>query len=133
MNSMDCEVGTICYSRYAVGKDGRIAYERLRGKACRAVVVPMGEKVWYKKIRLGTESKNRAETEWYIGIWLGPAASSSETLIGTSAESQCHKKVCGNGEWDIQAILDIKGTPQRPGPNKPGLHIPIRIRSTYWK
>ena len=44
----------ICYSRYAVGKDGRTAYERLRGRTCKAVVVPMGEKVWYKKIRIGT-------------------------------------------------------------------------------
>ena len=34
----------ICYSRYAVGKDGRAAYERLRGRTCRSVVIPMGEK-----------------------------------------------------------------------------------------
>ena len=40
----------ICYSRYAVGKDGRTAYERLRGRSRRAVVVPMGEKVWYKNL-----------------------------------------------------------------------------------
>lgn len=39
----------VCYSRYAVGKDGRTAYERLRGRTCKAIVVPMGEKVWYKK------------------------------------------------------------------------------------
>ena len=31
-------------------------------------------------------------------------------------------------KWDIQAILDMKDTPQRPNPNKPGLHIPIQIR-----
>ena len=36
----------ICYSRYAVGKDRRTAYERLRGRTCRAIVVPMGEQVW---------------------------------------------------------------------------------------
>lgn len=35
----------ICYSRYAVGKDGRTAYERLRGRTCRAVVAHMGESV----------------------------------------------------------------------------------------
>ena len=34
----------IRYSRYAVGKDGRTSFERLRGRTCRAVVVPMGEK-----------------------------------------------------------------------------------------
>ncbi len=35
------------HPRYAVGKDGRAGYERLRGRTCRAVVVPIGEKVWY--------------------------------------------------------------------------------------
>ena len=58
----------ICYSRYAVGKDGRTAYERLRGRTCRAVVVPIGEKVWYKRIREGVERENKAETEWFPGI-----------------------------------------------------------------
>ena len=43
----------ICYSRYAVGRDGRMGYERLRGRACKAIVVPMGEKVWYKRLRAG--------------------------------------------------------------------------------
>ena len=39
----------MCYSMYAVGKDGRTAYERLRG-----------EEVWYTRIRLGVERKNKA-------------------------------------------------------------------------
>ena len=40
----------ICYSRYAVGKGGRTAYERLRGRTCRSIVVPMGDTVWYTQI-----------------------------------------------------------------------------------
>ena len=40
----------ICYSWYAVGRGGRTAYERLWGRSCNAVVVPMGEKVWYKQM-----------------------------------------------------------------------------------
>ena len=31
-------------------------------------------------------------------------------------------------KWDINYILDMKGTPPRPDPSKPGLHIPVRIR-----
>ena len=31
-------------------------------------------------------------------------------------------------KWDVNPILDMKGTPQRPDPTKPGLHIPVRIR-----
>lgn len=42
----------------------------------------MGEEVWYRRLRVGVEWKNKAETEWSEGIWLGPAIGSSETLIG---------------------------------------------------
>ena len=76
--------------RYAVGNGGRTAYERLRRRTCRAVVIPTGEKVRYRRIRAGTERKNKAEAEWFQGIWLGPAAGSSETLIG--AIDECRKK-----------------------------------------
>ena len=31
-------------------------------------------------------------------------------------------------QWDINQILDMKGTPQRPDPTKPGLSIPVKIR-----
>ena len=31
----------MCHSRYAVGKDGRTGFERLRGRTCRAVGVPI--------------------------------------------------------------------------------------------
>ena len=30
--------------------------------------------------------------------------------------------------WDVNAIVDMEGAPLRPDPNKPGLHIPVRIR-----
>ena len=31
-------------------------------------------------------------------------------------------------KWDVSAVLDMKGTPQRPDPTKFGLHIPVQIR-----
>ena len=31
-------------------------------------------------------------------------------------------------QWDINQILDMKGTPHRPDPTKPGLSIPVKIR-----
>ena len=49
----------MCYSRCAVGKDGRTAYERLRGRTCRSTVVPMGEKAWCKQLGDGGDRKTR--------------------------------------------------------------------------
>ena len=121
----------ICHSRYAVGKDGRTAYERLRGRTCKAIVVPMGEKVWDKQLGDGGDRRNKAETEWFPGIWLGPANSSSETLIDTRngvVKASTIKRFGLTEKWDINAILEMKGTPQRPDPTKPGLNIPVQIR-----
>ena len=64
-------------------------------------------------------------------MWLGPATSSSETLIGTTkgvVKASAIKRFGMTEKWDINAILDMKGTPQRPDPTKPGLHIPVQIR-----
>ena len=117
----------ICHSRYAVGKDGRTAYERLRGRTCKAVVVPIGEKVWYRRIRPGLVRQNKAETEWFSGIWLGPVTGSSETLVGTRegvVKASAIKRFGETENWDVNAILEMQGTPQRRDPTKPGLHIP---------
>lgn len=61
---------------------------------------------------------------------MGPATESSETLIGTSGgvvKASAIKRFPESQQWDLQAILDMQGTPQWPNPNKPGWHIPIRI------
>ena len=69
-------------SRFLVGKDGRTAYERLRGRTCKAVVVPVGEKVWYKRIRKGLEGEIRPKRSGLRGFgWvqrLGAPRRSSE-------------------------------------------------------
>ena len=94
-------------------------------------MVPIGEQIWYKKLGDGNDRRNKAETEWFTGVWLGPANSSSETLIGTTkgvVRASAIKRIGVTEKWDVNAILDMKGTPQRPNPNKPGLYIPVQIR-----
>ena len=86
---------------------------------------------WYTRPRDGIEKKNKAETEWFEGIWLGPATGSSEVLVGTAAgvvRAYSIKRFDPSQQWDLQAILGMQGTPQKPDPNKPGIHILIRIR-----
>ena len=70
-------------SRYLVGKDGRTAYERRKGRKCRLPVVPFGETVWYKEIRDGNDRKNKFESEERLGVWLGHTRDTNETLVGT--------------------------------------------------
>ena len=65
-------------SRYLVGKDGRTAYERRRGRSCKDKVAMFAEKVWYKQIRKNRDRSNKFESEWKEGVWLGRSRNTNE-------------------------------------------------------
>ena len=118
-------------SRYLVGKDGRTPYERRRGRKCKMPVICFGEKVWYKELRETKERKDKFESEWAEGIWLGHSRASNEMLIGTRegvVRAYAVKRQDEDQRWDGSLIKEMKGTPQQPNPNKPGMTIPIKIR-----
>ena len=118
-------------SRYLVGKDGRTAYERRRGRACRIPVALLGEKVWYKQIRDQKERKDKLESEWKEGIWLGHSRNTNETIIGTKEgviRAYAIKRQDPDQRWSEQWIREMTGTPQRPDPKRGELMIPIKVR-----
>ena len=45
-------------SRFLVGKDGKTAYERRRGRRCDVPTEILGEKVWYKELKTKTEHRS---------------------------------------------------------------------------
>ena len=117
-------------SRYSVGKDGKTPYERRRGRKCNIPVVVFGEKVYYKELRQNKDHKDKLQSEWFTGIWLGHARSSNEHLIGTKSGAIKAYAIKRQGEdqrWDADLIQQLQGTPQQPDPNKPGLTVPIRV------
>ena len=82
--------------------------------------MPIVEKVCYKRLRAGVERQNKAETEWFEGILLGPATGSSETLVGTEGgvvRASAIKRHDPSQRWDKKAIKEMQGTPQQPDPN----------------
>ena len=100
----------------------------MRRRSCKAIAVPIGETVWYKQLGDGNDRKNKAATEWFTGVWLGPNLKSSETLIGTDkgvVRAYTVERLSPSVRWDINRIFDMKGTPQKPDPSKPGLNIPV--------
>ena len=117
-------------SRYLVGKDGLTAYERRKGRRCNIPVAVFGEKVWYKELRTGKERKDKFESEWHEGVWLGHSRDSNEAIIGTTAgtvKAYAVKRQDEESRWDSGLLKDLQGTPQQPDPKKPGLAIPIRL------
>ena len=117
-------------SRYAVGKDGRTPYERRRGRRCKIPALMFGEKVWYKELRQSKDRKDKFESEWFLGIWLGHSRSSNEHLIGTkqgAIKAYAVKRQAEDERWDAALIQGLQGTPQQPDPHRPGIAIPVRV------
>ena len=118
-------------SRFLVGIDGRTAHERRRGRKCNIPVVRFGELVWYKRMRESKERKDKFESEWFEGIWLGHSRASNEILIGTAdgivRTYTVQRKVEGE-QWSATDIENMKGTPHQPDPTKPGDRIPIIVK-----
>jgi len=118
-------------SRFLVGRDGRTAHERRRGRKCNVPVVRFGELVWYKQMRESKERKDKFESEWFEGIWLGHSRASNEILIGTAdgvvRAYTVQRKVEGE-QWSASDIENMRGTPHQPDPTRPGTRIPISVK-----
>ena len=116
-------------SWYMVGKDGRMSYERRRGRACRAPAATFGEKVWYKQIREQKERKDKIESEWHECLWLGQSRSTNETIVGL-AEGVVRAYATrrdADERWKGDLIKKLQGKPARPDPNQQQLMIPMRV------
>lgn len=118
-------------SRHMVGKDGKTSYERRRGRRCRLPAVPFREKVWYRQVRDTKDRKDKFESEWKEGIWLGHSRCSNETIVGTDGgliRACAIRRQAEDVRWDKRKIIALRGSPQQPDPSKPGLAIPIIIK-----
>ena len=69
-------------NRFQVGKDGKTAYFRLKGKRCRTQMVEFGRKVMFRVC--GKVQGSLMQERWYEGIWLGKRLGSEENLVMTS-------------------------------------------------
>jgi len=125
-------------SRYLIGKDGRTAYERRRGRRCKLhvvafgeTVVAFGETVWYRRIRTSKDRKDKFSTEWEEGLWLGHARNSNEHIIGTGEgviRAYAIRRQDEEHRWSADRIRTMQGTPQQPDPSTGSIHIPVRVR-----
>ena len=117
-------------SRYLVGRDGRTAFERRRGRPCRTPIACFGELVHYKELHADAK-KDKFETDWRAGIWLGLAQETNETYVGTSmgiVKAYAIKRYPEDQRWNLEMMQGVVGTPRRPDPNRAGLDPPVRIR-----
>jgi hypothetical protein len=104
-------------SRFCVGRDSRRTYERRRGHQCRVPTVHFGELVLYKEVRETKGRKNKVDSEWKEGIWLGHARNSDHVIIGTTdgvGRAYAVKRMSDDARWSQPLFTEMKGDATMP-------------------
>ena len=115
-------------SKYAIGDDGKTAYERIRGEPCMVPVIPFGEAVMYLPLRIAKHNKGEASRR--LGIWLGTIERTEETLIGTAQgviKCRTINRLSEGDRWNHKLTVEMKGVPWEPVPGNTNQHIPVEI------
>ena len=74
-------------NRYLVGKDGKSAYGRLRGKKSKMLGFEFGESVHFRRIPLQGRLGN-LDSLWQTGLFVGYGTQSGENMVANS-EGAC--------------------------------------------
>ena len=70
-------------NRGQVGSDGRTAYERLKGKKASMPGLQFGERIIWKSNVATYKRRNKMDSDWSDGIFLGHRSVSGEYLVGS--------------------------------------------------
>ena len=112
-----------------IGKDGKTAWTRWKGRPFKKELVEFGECVLYS--RPGSRGKDKLDPRWEEGIWLGVKDSSGETIIGTREGvvkvRDVKMKARKEDRWNVHQFNELTGTPWEPIPGRPGVEITTRV------
>ena len=106
------------YNLDAVGPDGKVPFERWRGRRHNMQRCVFGEKVWYMPSKLSGRSK--AEDRMAVGGFIGIKLKSSEYVVIADGEVRTARTIRRRSEgerWENpEAVLDVPVLPwDRPG------------------
>ena len=117
-------------NKFSVGHDGMTSHERLTGQKWRRPLVEFGEVVYAK---MTTKKKEKGKTKQQQmkfaprsirAVWVGVVHRTGEHIVikvnGDAVRCRTIKRVPEEERWDIDAVMNIKGTPRRPTPSSAG-------------
>ena len=105
-------------NRREVAKDGKTAYERLKGKRGFVPGVEFGEKVMWKK-PAGSKNVQALDSLWDVGVFVGLKTLSGEFIVATKNGIHMARTVRRKTEeerWNIKDDGVIFGVPWNKGP-----------------
>ena len=99
------EYAAYLLNRLHVGKDGKTAYERVKGKKSTVLGLEFGEKVLYKQKSEAKAAKIRSS--WDYGIFVGVRPKSGEVWIATTAATfpvRSVRRLPPDQRWSIDSV-----------------------------
>jgi hypothetical protein len=106
------EYATYLLNRMVVGADGKVAYERIKGKKLTLLGLEFGEKVLYKK-RLGNRME-KINARWDYGIFLGVRRRSNEVWLATQdgiISIRTVRRIPMERRWSEDCVKWVKWAP----------------------
>ena len=117
------------HRRYAVGSDGRSAYQRNKGKPASAPVVEFGEKVFYKPLSSTRQAADAPRFEF--GYFIGLSEVSNEVILaaatGNVVKARCIRRLPKSQRWSTEWIPLLTGTELQPNPGEYDTRIRVRL------
>ena len=115
--------------KYRIGRCAKTPHELLRGRPFDREVVEFGECVDY--LGLGSKGKDKQDSRWKHGVWLGIKEDSGEVIIGTekgiTKARDVHRRGDPKERWNWEVFEKVVGTPWEPVPNSKGINIPSEL------
>jgi hypothetical protein len=107
------EYASVLLNRFEVGRDGKTAYERNKGKKSRMLGLEFGESILWRRKPVGNNLAKLA-VMWDTGIYLGIKGSTGEIIVGNGdgiSRTRTVRRRPVEERWSAAEIEQIKGVP----------------------
>ena len=100
---------------HEVGKDGKVPFQRLRGRRMHPELVEFGERVLYQPLTY--KALGSAQPRWAEGVFVGIRMHTGEKLVATTegvCKTRSIKRRIESERWDSTEISKVTGSPWKP-------------------
>ena len=107
------EYAAVLLNRFEVGKDGKTAFERSKGRRAKTLGIEFGEAVLWKRKAVGG-ALGKFTCLWDDGVYLGVRGSSGELIVGDERgvwRTRTIQRKPISTRWDQKEIENIKWVP----------------------
>jgi hypothetical protein len=113
-----CDYVGYLLNRLEVGRDGKTAYERMKGKKSTVLGIEFGEKVMWKARQTGPFLK-KLEARWQFGLFIGIKKTSGEVIVanedGAVKVARTIRRVPSETRWQVGNLEWVKHVPWNLG------------------